>query len=181
MKIRLADTNILNDSIVDGEGIRAVIWTQGCSHNCPSCHNKETHDFNGGNEVDITLIEKQLDEIKIQDGITLSGGDPFFQPIPCTEIAKYAKHLGFNVWAYSGFTYEELINNPNTRSLLENIDVLVDGKFMIDKKSYDCKFRGSTNQRIIDVPKSLKENRVCIIKKYDTKKKKTIVNNCLFI
>lgn len=181
MKIRLADTVILKDSIVDGEGLRAVIWTQGCSHNCPGCHNPETHDFNGGVLVDTTVIKDQIKETKIQDGITLSGGDPFFQAEACADIAKFAKSLGLNVWCYTGFVFEDLIKNSKAIELLNNIDVLVDGKFMIDKKSYDCKFRGSTNQRIINVKKSLKDNKVSIIRKYDKSTKPKVISKCLFI
>lgn len=179
MKIRLADTAILNDSIVDGAGLRAVIWTQGCSHNCKGCHNPETHDFNGGVLVDTAFVKEQLDKLEIQDGITFSGGDPFFQIEACNELAKYAREKGYNIWAYTGFTFEELKENPKAIEFLKNIDVLVDGKFILEKKSYDCRFRGSTNQRIINVPRSLKEDRTCIIRKYDIKQK--IKSNCLFI
>ena len=91
MKIRLADDKLLTDSIVDGEGLRAVIWTQGCSHNCEGCHNPETHDFNKGVLKDVEEIKSLIKELTLQDGITLSGGDPFFQPEACTEIAKYAQ------------------------------------------------------------------------------------------
>lgn len=180
MKIRLASEEILQDSIVDGEGLRSVIWTQGCAHNCKGCHNPETHGFNGGTLIDTTDIKEKLDNLKLQDGITLSGGDPFFQIDACTDIAKHAKKIGLNIWCYTGFVYEDLMKNPKTLELLENIDVLVDGKFEIDKKSYDVKFRGSTNQRIINVPKSLKEKRTCLIKKYDTKKKQ-IVKQFMFV
>lgn len=171
MKIRLADTNILTDSIVDGEGLRAVIWTQGCSHNCKECHNPETHDFNKGTLIDIEQIKEKINKLTLQDGITLSGGDPFFQPEASKEIAKYAKEQGLNVWAYTGFLFEELIQNKKTKELLNYIDVLVDGKFDIEKKSLNIKFRGSTNQRIINVPKSLKTGKTVQIKKYDQKKK----------
>lgn len=180
MKIRLADSTVLKDSIVDGEGLRAVIWTQGCSHNCPGCHNPKTHDFNSGILVDTEYVKEQLKELKIQDGITLSGGDPFFQIEACCDIAKYAKSIGLNVWAYTGFLFEDLIKLPNALELLNYIDVLIDGKFEIENQSYDCKFRGSTNQRIINVKKSLKENKTCTIKKYDKKESKK-VKNCLFI
>ncbi len=171
MKIRLADENILTDSIVDGEGLRAVIWAQGCSHNCKECHNPETHDFNKGIEKDVEDIKKEINKLTLQDGITLSGGDPFFQPEACTEIAKYAKEQGLNIWAYTGFLFEVLLKNEKTRELLNYIDVLVDGKFEIENKSLNIKFRGSTNQRIINVPKSLKTNKTVEIKKYDKKPK----------
>ena len=163
MKIRLA-SDIQTDSIVDGTGIRAVVWTQGCSHNCPGCHNPSTHDFNGGDEVDIEDVKERLSELEAQDGVTFSGGDPFFQPEACAELAKYIHDLGMNVWCYTGFLFEDLLKASNKkraiREFLDNIDILVDGPFIISKKSYSAKFRGSTNQRIIDVKKSLEEGYV---------------------
>lgn len=167
MKIRLADDKLLTDSIVDGEGLRAVLWTQGCSHNCKGCHNPETHDFNKGVLVEVDEVKQLIKDLTLQDGITFSGGDPFFQPEPCIEIAKFAKEEGLNVWAYTGFLFEDLIKNEKMREFLNYIDVLVDGKFELDNKSLNLKFRGSTNQRIINVPRSLKMGKVSQIKKYD--------------
>ncbi len=162
MKVRLA-SQIQPDSILDGEGIRTVIWFQGCKHNCLGCQNPETHDFNKGFETDTKDICEKLKELKYQTGITLSGGDPFFQASAALEIAKFAKSINLNVWAYTGFTYEALLKSDiNKLELLKYIDVLVDGKFMLDKKSLNCKFRGSSNQRLIDVKKSLKEGDVVL-------------------
>lgn len=162
MEVRLA-ADLQPDSILDGSGIRTTIWFQGCLHNCPGCHNPETHDLNAGIVYDLEDIKKKLDNLKYQNGITLTGGDPFFQPEAACEIAKYAKSIGLNVWAYTGFTYDSLINaNDQKRKLLEEVDVLVDGRFMIDLKSLNCKFRGSTNQRIIDVKKSLEAGDVIL-------------------
>ena len=165
MKIRLA-AYLQPDSIVDGEGIRTVLWTQGCPHHCPGCHNTETHDFEGGALIDVDEVISELKKIKNQNGITLSGGDPVCQADACYEISKAAHEMGLNVWCYTGFTYEQMLLNPKTRRLLEQIDVLVDGKFVLEEKSYDLYFRGSRNQRIIDVPKSLKEEKVVLIDKY---------------
>ena len=169
MQIRLA-AQLLKDSILDGDGIRTVIWTQGCIHHCPFCQNPETWDFNGGLLVDIDNVKQQIDELVDQDGITFSGGDPMCQPEACGELASYIKKQGLNVWCYTGFTYEQLILMSNTNkhimNFLKNIDVLVDGKFMIEYKSLDLLFRGSSNQRIIDVPKSLKTGKAVVIKKY---------------
>ena len=163
MKVRLA-SNLQSDSIVDGDGIRTVIWFQGCKHHCKDCQNPETWNFDGGMEVDIEDIKEQLKKLKYQTGITLSGGDPFFQASAATEIAKFAHSIGLNVWTYTGFTYDEIINaNDEKMELLKNTDVLVDGRFEIDKKSLACKFRGSTNQRVIDVKKSLEEGGVVTI------------------
>ena len=160
MEVRLA-ASMQPDSFIDGKGIRTVIWFQGCLHNCVGCHNPETHDLNGGFSVNIDNILKEIKELKYQDGITLSGGDPFFQPEAALKISKYAHSLSLNVWAYTGYTFETLNSlNDAKKELLKDIDVLVDGKFVLDKKSLNCKFRGSTNQRIIDVKKSLKEGKV---------------------
>ncbi len=170
MKIRLAGP-IESDSIVDGEGIRTVIWTQGCIHNCYGCHNPETHSFSGGMLTDTEEIIKIIKDLSGQDGITLSGGDPMCQPEACLEIAQYAKQIGLNVWCYTGYTFEQLIKMSETKpiilQLLKNIDMLVDGKFILSEKSMDVKFRGSKNQRIIDVQKSLSENRTIVNLKYD--------------
>ena len=172
MKIRLS-APLQSDSIVDGEGIRTVIWTQGCPHNCKGCHNPETHDFNGGVLVDVEEIKKEIKSLEFQDGITLSGGDPFMQPEACLEIASYAQKLGLNVWAYTGFTFDQLRvlskSKPAIMELLKNVDVLVDGKFILEEKSFDVKYRGSKNQRIIDVQSSLDQNEVVTIKKYEEK------------
>ena len=161
MVVRLA-ADIQPDSILDGSGIRTVIWFQGCLHNCKGCQNPETHDMNGGMVVDIDEIKMKLKNLKYQSGITLSGGDPFFQPEAALEIAKFAKSIGLNVWAYTGFTYEALLSDKSKLDLLKYVDVLVDGKFMLDKKSLNCKFRGSTNQRLIDVKKSMEAGGVVL-------------------
>ena len=180
MKIRLADDKLLTDSIVDGEGLRAVLWTQGCSHNCKGCHNPETHSFTGGVVKDTEDVKKEIDNLVLQDGITLSGGDPFFQAKACTDIAKYAKEKGLNVWAYTGFLFEDLIKIPEMVELLKYVDVLIDGKFELENKSLNLLFRGSSNQRIINVPKRLRDKKVHQIKKYD-KKSKIIKTGAIFI
>ncbi len=162
MKIRLA-ASLQQDSIVDGEGIRTVIWTQGCSHNCKGCHNPETHDMKGGALIDVEDINQEIKKLEGQDGITFSGGDPMFQVDACLSIAKTAKLCGLNIWCYTGFTFEELLKmadkKPSLLEFLKLIDVLVDGKFILEQKSYNIKFRGSRNQRIIDVNESLKEKK----------------------
>jgi len=174
MQLRLA-AYLQSDSIVDGEGIRTVIWTQGCPHNCPSCHNPGTHDFNGGFLEDIEVIKEDMATLVGQDGITFSGGDPMMQAASCAELASYAHELGYNTWCYTGYKYEDLINlskyKPEILDFLNEIDVLVDGKFILAEKSYDAIFRGSKNQRIIDVKKSLKTGEVVLVKKYEEKVK----------
>ena len=145
MKINLA-SELQTDSIIDGEGIRTVIWTQGCKHNCKGCHNPQTHNFDGGFKVEVDDIKKQIDNLENQDGITLSGGDPFFQVEASNEIAKYCKNKNLNVWCYTGFTFEQLLklseNNKCIYELLTNIDVLEDGKFESEQKSYNVQLKG---------------------------------------
>ena len=145
------------DSVVDGPGLRTVIWTQGCAHNCPGCHNPQTHSFSGGSDIPIDTICDPINKWK-QD-VTFSGGDPMQQAKQCAKIARFAKSIGLNVWAYTGYTIETLLpqygKNGYIRDFLNNIDRLVDGKFEIQNKSMECPFRGSTNQRIIDVPATL--------------------------
>ena len=169
MKIRLAG-DIQTDSIVDGEGIRTVIWTQGCSHNCKGCHNPETHDYTKGKLVDVEEIKEKLSKVTNQDGVTLSGGDPFFQVEASCEIAKYCKDNNLNVWAYTGFTFEKLNemskHNDKLRTFMQNIDVLVDGKFELEQRSLNLKFKGSRNQRVLDMQESLREDKPVVIEKY---------------
>lgn len=165
MKIRLA-AYLQPDSIVDGEGVRTVIWTQGCPHHCPGCHNASTWNFDDGALIEVDEVINELKKFKNQDGITLSGGDPVCQADACYEISKAAHQMGLNVWCYTGFTYEQMLLNPKAKRLLEQLDVLVDGKFVQEEKSYDIYFRGSRNQRIIDVPQSLEKQQVVLVEKY---------------
>lgn len=158
MRIRIAGT--VNDSIVDGPGFRFAVFTQGCPHHCPGCHNPQTHDFAGGRDADTGEILAQIRENPLLDGLTLTGGEPFCQSAACLELAKGAHAAGLNVWSYSGYTFEELLRGDDPqRALLENIDVLVDGRFRIERRTLECRFRGSDNQRLIDVPKSLAAGR----------------------
>ncbi len=170
MKIRLATDQIQRDSIVDGEGIRSVVWTQGCPHHCLGCHNPETHSFTEGFLLEVSDVIKKIASLEGQDGITFSGGDPMAQAEACSLIASYCQENGLNVWCYTGYTYEELLSlseeDPYIMNFLKNIDVLVDGKFVLAQKSFDLRFKGSKNQRIIDVPNSLKKKEVCLVEKY---------------
>lgn len=165
-KIRLATPEIQRDSIVDGEGIRTIIWTQGCPHHCPFCHNPETHSYEGGFLLDIDSIKRKIDTLEGQDGITFSGGDPMEQAEACAELANYCHKKNLNVWCYTGYTFEELQEKAKKDSailkFLNEINVLVDGKFLIAEKSYDSLFRGSKNQRLIDVKKSLLQNKAVL-------------------
>ena len=172
MRIRLAIPEVQKDSIVDGEGIRCVLWTQGCLHNCPGCHNPETHSFKEGFLVEVDEIKRQISLLEGQDGITFSGGDPIEQAEACAEIAEHSKKLGLNVWCYTGYTFEELLERgqyfPKIKLFLDKIDVLVDGKFNLQEKSYDVAFRGSKNQRLVDVKRSLLEGKTVLLEKYSS-------------
>ena len=167
MEIRLA-ADLQPDSIVDGEGIRTVVWTQGCPHNCKGCHNPGTHDFNGGFLMDVDEVIEELKNIEGQDGITLSGGDPLCQSDACIEICKAAKELGLNIWCYTGYVWEKDVCGwmseqcPETKEILSLIDVCVDGPFIEARKNISLQFRGSENQRLIDVSKTLQTGEVVL-------------------
>ena len=154
MNIRTA--GIVNDSIVDGPGLRLTVFAQGCPHHCPGCHNPQSHSFEGGEVRDTETILEMVEENILLDGLTLSGGEPFAQAEACAELAKGAHKVGLNVWCYSGYTFETLLNGaPAWRTLLENIDILVDGPFILAQRTLDARFRGSSNQRILDVRAAL--------------------------
>ena len=166
MKLRLASSSTY-DSIVDGPGLRMVIWTQGCIHNCYKCHNPQTHKLDDGIIVDTDCVIDEMKRLKLHRGITLSGGEPFLQPRALSLVTKEAKKRNLDVWCYTGFKFEDLINEENTlcmynKTLLQYIDVLVDGKFVYEKRDINLKFRGSSNQRIIDVKSSLIQNEVVL-------------------
>lgn len=158
MELRIAGT--VNDSIVDGPGIRFSIFVQGCPHNCEGCHNPQTHDFNGGA---IFTTEELLDKVKgnpLLDGVTFSGGEPFCQAEALAKLGKDIKALGLNIITYTGYTFEQLYENRNKNhwgELLEVTDYLIDGPFILAQKDWEIKFRGSSNQRYIDCQKSLEE------------------------
>ncbi|NFL64932.1 anaerobic ribonucleoside-triphosphate reductase activating protein [Clostridium botulinum] len=163
-KIRLS--GIAYESLVNGPGIRRVFFSQGCNHNCKGCFNPDTHDFNGGEERNIDeLIEDVLCNPMIK-GITFSGGDPFERADEFSYMAKIFKENNKNIWCYTGYIFEyindNLERNKGWKDLINNLDVLVDGKFEEDKKEDGLKFKGSSNQRIIDVKESLKSNKVVI-------------------
>ena len=152
MKIRLASPVLMPDSIVDGEGIRAVLWTQGCLHKCPGCQNPQTHSFDDGFLIDIEEVKEQIDALEGQNGITFSGGDPFYNPEAFLLFVKRVKEeTGLNIWCYTGYTYEEILANPRLKTVLDYIDVLVDGRFEQALFSPYLEFRGSSNQRILRI------------------------------
>lgn len=165
MKIRLS--SFVSDSIVDGEGIRAVIFTQGCPHNCPGCHNQKTIPFEGGELLEVNNVIEQIRETQLKK-VTFSGGEPFVQAEALYTIAKTLKDEGYNLWSYTGFKYEALMRHPDpyVKKLLECLDILIDGRFMIRQRSLKALYRGSTNQRIIDVKASLESGEICLSKIY---------------
>ena len=167
MKKTIRLSGIAYESLVNGPGMRRVFFSQGCKHNCKNCFNTDTHDFDGGEERDIDeLIEDTLHN-PILRGVTFSGGDPWEQADKFAYMAKSFKEKGLNVWSYTGYTYEYILENKDKRlgwnDLLNSIDVLVDGRFEEEKQQDGLKFRGSTNQRIIDIKESMILNEVIII------------------
>lgn len=155
--LRIAGT--VGESIVDGPGIRYVIFTQGCPHGCPGCHNPETHDFAGGHEIDTETLLAEIRRNGLVSGVTFSGGEPFEQAEALLPLARQLKADGRHLMAYSGYTYEQLIadSRAGVRGLLEQLDLLVDGRYEAEHRSLELRFRGSTNQRVLDVPASLAE------------------------
>lgn len=157
MELRIA--GIVKESVVDGPGFRYVIFAQGCSHGCKGCHNPDTHDPAGGYAVDIEDLFADIKQCKNIDGVTFSGGEPFLQAEPFTKLAERLKEAGINILCYSGYTFEELLasNNKSYESLLNLIDTLIDGPYVEELRDLSLAFRGSGNQRIIDVKSRLKE------------------------
>ncbi len=172
--MRIANT--VNDSIVDGKGLRYAVFTQGCPHRCPGCHNPDTHDPDGGREESLKDLIAGLDKNPLAEGLTLSGGEPFFQAADCAQLARLAHERGKNVWTYTGYTYEQILarNDPDWNALLAETDVLVDGPFVEKEKSYELHFRGSRNQRLIDVTASRRAGHVVLWEEVDYLSKFTV-------
>ena len=139
-----------HDSIVNGDGLRAVVWTQGCPNHCPGCQNPETWDYCSGVVVLIDDIVSELSKFKGQAGLTFCGGEPFVQAKACREIAERVRELGWNVWSFSGFTYETIKEyGGEPWEFLKSLDALIDGAFIQSQKDLSLKYRGSKNQRLI--------------------------------
>jgi anaerobic ribonucleoside-triphosphate reductase activating protein len=160
MKVQIA--GIAKESVTDGPGLRTTIFFQGCGHVCRGCHNPQTWSFTGGTEYDLEDFVHQLPDTPLIKGVTLTGGDPFYQPQAALVIARLYKERGKDIWAYTGFTWDELISGANSErlELLKTCDVLVDGPFLLPELDLTLPFRGSSNQRLIDVKTSLQENKV---------------------
>lgn len=157
-KLRLS--GIINESIVDGPGLRFVIFAQGCPHHCDGCHNPQTFDPKGGYEEEIDKILQKIKSNPLLQGVTFSGGEPFMQAKSFSLLAKKIHEMNLNVMSYTGYLFEDLLKKPDFKELLQNVDILVDGPFIKEKKNLMLKFKGSENQRIIDIKKSFKENKV---------------------
>ena len=149
-KIRLSGP-CEHDNIVNGDGLRAVVWTQGCPNHCPGCQNPETWDFDAGVLVDIDDVCKKLATFPGQAGLTFCGGEPMVQPKACKQIADYVrKELGWNVWSFSGFTYEQIkAAGGDAWEFLKSLDALIDGPFIRSQLDLGLKYRGSRNQRLL--------------------------------
>ena len=160
MKLRIA--GITPESVVDGPGIRLVFFLQGCPHDCEGCHNPATHDCKGGREVEAADLIAEIETAKLIRGITLSGGEPFLQAAALLEVAKAAKAKALSVVAYSGYLFEELETRSDARALLEYVDILIDGPFVLAKRDLKLAFRGSANQRVLDVPLSLRSGEAVL-------------------
>ena len=162
MEIRLA--GITQDSIVDGPGFRLTVFTQGCERRCKDCHNPESQALDGGFITDTAAIVDMLRCNPLQAGITLTGGEPFLQPEACADLAGRAQALGKSVWAYTGYTWEELREEEDEaiEALLRQVDVLVDGPFVLAERTLELRFRGSRNQRLIDVRRSLDAGEIVL-------------------
>lgn len=163
--LRIAGT--IGESIVDGPGFRYVIFTQGCPHHCPGCHNPETHDFSGGTDIDSDALVADILKNPLLTGVTFSGGEPFCQAEGLCAVAD-----GLNgkkpLMSYTGYTFEQLMELPDpwVRKLLEKLTLLVDGRFVEEEKGLELRFRGSANQRVLDVQTSLKTGQATWMEEY---------------
>ncbi|MGE5550562.1 MAG: anaerobic ribonucleoside-triphosphate reductase activating protein [Bacteroidota bacterium] len=154
---------VTRESVVDGPGLRTVIFVQGCPHRCPGCHNPETWDQEGGYETTVDELWRAIEDAPLARGVTISGGEPFAQAGPLASLAERIKERGWDLFVYSGYTWEELekrrTEDPAVARLLELADVLVDGPFRLAERTLDLPFRGSRNQRLIDLRRTEREGR----------------------
>ena len=166
--IRIA--GVVRESIVDGPGLRFTVFCQGCPHHCEGCHNMATHDFSGGYDCDITKILDAVDSNPLLDGVTFSGGEPMCQPEAFYNLAVKIKERGLNIVTYTGYTYEELQvmaeKNKWIKGLLELTDILIDGRFVLEERDLTLLFRGSRNQRVIDMNLTHSRGELTLAEKY---------------
>lgn len=162
MNLRIA--GIIPESVVDGPGIRFVIFTQGCPHHCPGCHNKHTWDPDGGYDISISELLEKINAAGLIKGVTFSGGEPFMQAATLVELGRELRKLDKDIVTFTGYTWEELMvlagKDTAVKELIKASNYIIDGRFVESERDLSLPFRGSRNQRIIDVQKSLQENRV---------------------
>lgn len=177
MKVRIY--GLAPNTFVDGPGIRFGIFFQGCVRECAGCQNPESWAIHGGMEMDTDEIKRMILADPLLDGITLSGGEPFLQPDAAADLAGFARQCGLNVWCWSGYTFEQIAASRDGTRALRNIDVLVDGPYEQETRSLELAWRGSGNQRVIDVAESLKKGRAVLLgeKGTDTKAARTDAEN----
>ena len=162
MELRIA--GVVKESIVDGPGIRYTVFTQGCPHHCPGCHNPQTWAFEGGQLTTPQALVEDIEKDPILKGVTFSGGEPFSQPEPLTELAKLVHGLGKDVVIFTGWTYEQLREkqDPAIDGLLEQCDLLIDGPFVLEQRNLELRFRGSENQRLIDMKRTRQQGQLVL-------------------
>ncbi len=159
----------VDDSIVDGVDLRFGVFVQGCAHHCPGCHNEDSQDYEGGYLTTTDELEREI-IASHRRNVTFSGGEPFDQAKALCELAHSLKAKGFNLWIYSGYLYEDLISgnvNEYAQELLGLCDVLVDGPFVQNLHSYDLRWKGSSNQRVIDLAKTRKQGKIVLFEQED--------------
>ena len=157
--------SVLHDTTVDGPGFRTSIYCSGCGHHCPGCHNPQSWDFDGGEERSVDDLMAEITEDPFAD-VTFTGGDPLYQAAAFTELARRIKQeTNKNIWCYTGFLFEDIRDKAQFQELFNHIDVIVDGRFDLSQRNEDLPFRGSANQRIIDVQKSLREDNIVMWKR----------------
>lgn len=163
MKLNIA--GVIKESIVDGRGMRYTVFVQGCPHHCHNCHNPQTWAFEGGTEKTTAEIFEDFKQNQWLRGITFSGGEPFCQPAPLAELARMVHEIGKDVTVYTGYTYEQLLqkNSPDINALLSETDVLIDGPFVDELKNLELHFRGSENQRLIDMKKTAETGKITLL------------------
>jgi anaerobic ribonucleoside-triphosphate reductase activating protein len=167
-EIKFQIAGFLDNSLVNGMGLRSVVFVSGCNHNCDGCHNAEMQDFHYGEQLNvIDLYERIKDNLPIIKGVTFSGGEPLEYAEALSKLGSMVKELGLNLWCYTGYTYEHILEQVNDKpalgKLLAVVDVLVDGRFEKDKADPNLKYRGSVNQRLIDVKESLREGKTIVL------------------
>ena len=165
MKLRLA--GIIHESVVDGPGFRSVVFVQGCPHHCPGCHSPQTQSFKGGKIKDVSQIAKEILARPLLDGITFSGGEPFAQAQGLSVLTQgIFKKKKVNLWVYSGYLFNDLKKmakkDPDIANLLKMADVLIDGSFILDQRDLSLPFKGSRNQKLIDLKKTLAKKQVIL-------------------